>query len=69
MTDTLSGWPATLDAEVAAAPCRRVAAALIACSQDAIDSLPDPRREALLARLQDITAELPHESARNLRSM
>jgi hypothetical protein len=56
---SLGGWPAQLLAEISAAPCRRVAAALVACSQDAIDALPEPEREALFAQLQDIIAELP----------
>jgi hypothetical protein len=54
-----AGWPAELLAEISAAPCRRVAAALVACGQDAIDALPEPEREALFAQLQDIIAELP----------
>jgi hypothetical protein len=61
------GWPAELIAEIAAAPSRRVAAALISLSQGAVDTLPDHEREALLAYLQDIIAELPATSA-NCRS-
>src|SRR5262249_21213264 len=57
-----SEWPAELVAEVAAAPCRRVAAALIGCNQDALDSLPDHKREALLTELQDVIAELPDDT-------
>jgi len=55
----LSGWPLELVANVAAAPDRAVAAALIELSRDAIDALPEPRRELLLTHLQDIIAQLP----------
>jgi hypothetical protein len=58
-TVTLRGWPAALVAEVAAAPCRRVGAALIKCSWGAIDALSDHGREALLTQLHDVLAELP----------
>jgi len=52
-------WPLELAAEIAAAPDRRVAANLLELNADAIAALPEPRRELLLARLQDILAELP----------
>jgi hypothetical protein len=55
----LTGWPAELVAEVAAAPDRRVAALLILASGDAIAALPDDTRELLGTRLQDTLAELP----------
>jgi hypothetical protein len=62
------GWPADLVAEVAAAPCRRVAGGLVEASRGAIDALPDDEREMLLAALQGVLAEFPgfvreHESA------
>ena len=56
---TLTGWLAELLAEVSAAPDRRVAANLLALSADAVATLPEPRRELLLERLQDTIRELP----------
>lgn len=54
-----TGWPNELIVEVAAAPCRCVAARLITASQSAIDTLSEDAREGLLATLQDVVAELP----------
>src|SRR5262245_37977171 len=55
----LTGWPADLVAEVAAAPCRDVAGRLIALRTDAIAVLPDDVLELLNTTLQDTLAELP----------
>jgi hypothetical protein len=54
----LTGWPAELVAEIAAAPNRCVAKRLVEASAGAIDTLSDDRRELLLSRLQDTIAEL-----------
>src|SRR5439155_22614167 len=61
-------WCAELLANVAAAPCQRVAGSLVEASQEAIDTLPADERELLLATLQDVISEFPsfvreHESA------
>jgi len=58
-TQALSGWAAELLVQIATAPDRRVASSLLALSRDAVDALPEPRRELLLERLQDAIRELP----------
>jgi hypothetical protein len=59
------GWPSELTTEISAAPSRRVAAALISLSQDAIDALAEDRRERLLEAIQDIIAELPADDSQS----